>query len=90
MWLAASDGDAEPAAAAVILKDCRDQLAKLGDLELAAIAGAYLAKAYAALGQLDDALEAAERAGTDLPPTSDPPVEALVRHTAVQIVAGLG
>jgi len=90
LWLAASDGDAEPAAAAVILKDCRDQLAKLGDLELTAIAGAYLARAYAALGQLDDALEAAERAGTDLPPTPDPPVEALIRHTAVQIVAGSG
>ena len=74
----------------MILKDCRDQMAKLGALELAAIAGAYLAKAYAAMGRLDDALEAADRAGTDLPPTSDPPVEALVRHTAVQIVADSG
>jgi diguanylate cyclase (GGDEF)-like protein len=90
MWLAASNWDAEPAEAAVILKDCRDQLAKLGDLELTAIAGAYLAKTYAALGQLDNAIEAAARAGTDLPPTSDPPVEALVRHTAVQIVADSG
>nr|WP_184806775.1 GGDEF domain-containing protein [Kribbella italica] len=90
MWLAASNWDAEPAEAAVILKDCRDQLAKLGDLELAAIAGAYLAKTYAALGQLDNAIEAAAHAGTDLPPTSDPPVEALVRHTAVQIVADSG
>ncbi len=52
-----------PAEAAVILKDCRDQLAKLGELELAAIAGAYLAKSYASLGRLDDAIEAAERAG---------------------------
>ncbi|GAA1535434.1 GGDEF domain-containing protein [Kribbella lupini] len=90
MWLAASNWDAEPAEAAVILKDCRDQLAKLGDLELAAIAGAYLAKTYASLGQLDHAIEAAAQAGTDLPPTSDPPVEALVRHTAVQIVADSG
>jgi diguanylate cyclase (GGDEF)-like protein len=90
MWLAACEREADPAGAAVILRDCRDQLAKLGSLELAAIAGAYLAKAYAALGQIDDALEAADRAGTDLPPTSDPPVEALVRHTAVQIVADTG
>lgn len=90
MWLAASDGDADPAGAAVVLKDCRDQLAKLGDAELAAVAGAYLAKAYAALGRIEEALEAAGRATTDLPPTSDPPVEALVRHTAVQIVADSG
>lgn len=90
MWLAASDGDADPTAAAVILKDCRDQLAKLGDLELAAIAGAYLAQAYAAIGRIDDALEAAGRAATELPPTSDPPVEALIRHTGVQIVADSG
>jgi diguanylate cyclase (GGDEF)-like protein len=90
MWLAACDREADPAGAAVILRDCRDQLAKLGSMELAAIAGAYLAKAYAALGQIDEALEAADRAGTDLPPTPDPPVEALVRHTAVQIVAATG
>jgi diguanylate cyclase (GGDEF)-like protein len=90
MWLAASDGDTDPAAAAVVLKDCRDQLVKLGDAELAAIAGAYLAKSYAALGQIDEALEAAGRAATELPPTSDPPVEALVRHTAVQIAADSG
>jgi diguanylate cyclase (GGDEF)-like protein len=89
-WLAASDGDTDPAAASVVLKDCRDQLAKLGDAELAAIAGAYLAKAYAALGQIDEALEAAGRAAAELPPTSDPPVEALVRHTAVQIAAESG
>ncbi|ADB29699.1 diguanylate cyclase [Kribbella flavida DSM 17836] len=90
MWLAASNWDDDPAEAAVVLKDCRDQLAKLGDLELAAIAGAYLAKTYAALGRLEEAVEAAERSGTDLPLTSDPPVEALVRHTAVQIVADSG
>ena len=90
MWLAASDYNADPAEAAVILKDCRDQMAKLGALELAAIAGAYLAKAFAAMGRRDDAIEAADRANTDLPPTSDPPVEALVRHTAVQIVADSG
>jgi diguanylate cyclase (GGDEF)-like protein len=90
MWLAASDFDADSSEAAVILKDCRDQLTKLGSLELAAIAGAYLAKAYASLGRLDEALEAAERSATDLPPTSDPPVEALVRHTAVRIVADSG
>lgn len=90
MWLAASDFTADPGEAAVILKDCRDQMAKLGALELAAIAGAYLAKALAAMGRTEDALEAAERAGTDLPPTSDPPVEALVRHTAVQIAANSG
>nr|WP_275402567.1 GGDEF domain-containing protein [Streptomyces sp. SID13031] len=35
-------------------------------------------------------MEAAERSATDLPPTSDPPVEALVRHTAVRIVADSG
>jgi len=90
MWLAASNDDTLPAEAAVILKDCRDQLAKLGDLELAAIAGTYLAKAYDAMARLDDAVEAAHRAGSDLPPTSDPPIEALIRHTAVQIVAESG
>jgi len=90
MWLAASEYDVDPAGAAVILKDCRDQFAKLGALEVAAIAGAYLAKAHAAMGRLDDAMEAAERANTDLPPTSDPPVEALVRHTRVQILAESG
>jgi diguanylate cyclase (GGDEF)-like protein len=90
MWLAACDGDTDPATAAVVLKDCRDQLAKLGDAELGAIAGAYLAKSYAALGQIDEALEAAGRAAAELPPTSDPPVEALIRHTVVQIVADSG
>jgi diguanylate cyclase (GGDEF)-like protein len=90
MWLAACDRETDPAGAAVILKDCRDQLAKLGSLELAAIAGAYLAKAYATAGRIDEALEAADRATAELPPTSDPPVEALVRHTAVQIVADSG
>jgi diguanylate cyclase (GGDEF)-like protein len=90
MWLAASNDDADPAEAAVILKDCRDQLAKLGDPEAAAIAGAYLARAYLSLGRIDDAMEAADRAASDLPPTSDPPVEALIRHTAVQIVAESG
>ncbi|TWD81135.1 diguanylate cyclase (GGDEF)-like protein [Kribbella amoyensis] len=90
MWLAASNSDLDPAEAAVVLKDCRDQLTKLGDRELAAIAGAYLARSYAALGRTDDALEAADRAGADLPPTSDPPVEALVRHTAVRVIADSG
>jgi diguanylate cyclase (GGDEF)-like protein len=90
MWLAACDRDTDPAGAAIVLKDCRDQLAKLGSLELAAIAGAYLAKAYAAAGRIDDAMETADRAAAELPPTSDPPVEALVRHTAVQIVADSG
>jgi tetratricopeptide (TPR) repeat protein len=55
MWLAASDGDTDRGAAAVVLKDCRDQLAKLGDQELASVAGAYLAQAYAALGRTEDA-----------------------------------
>ncbi|MGW7687159.1 diguanylate cyclase [Kribbella sp. NPDC054772] len=90
MWLAASNDAADADEAAVILKDCRDQLAKLGDHELAAIAGTYLARAYLALGRGDDAIAAADRAASDLPPTSDPPVEALIRHTAVQIVAATG
>jgi diguanylate cyclase (GGDEF)-like protein len=90
MWLAASDGDTDRGAAAVVLKDCRDQLAKLGDQELASVAGAYLAQAYAALGRTEDATEAAGRAVTELPPAPDPPVEALVRHTAVQIAADAG
>ena len=90
MWLAASNADADAAEAAVILKDCRDQLAKLGDLELAAIAGTYLAKAYLTLGRTGGALEAAERAAGDLPVTSDPPVEALVRQTVVQVIAASG
>ncbi|MEU8227527.1 GGDEF domain-containing protein [Kribbella sp. NPDC048915] len=90
MWLAASDDGADPAEAAVVLKDCRDQLAKLGDLELASIAGAHLARAYLASGRLTEAMDAADRAASDLPLTSDPPVEALIRHTAVQIVAESG
>jgi diguanylate cyclase (GGDEF)-like protein len=90
MWLAASNDEGNAAEAAVILKDCRDQLAKLGDLELSAIAGAYLAKAYLSLGRIAAAMEAADRSANDLPPTSDPPVEALIRHTAVQIVAESG
>jgi diguanylate cyclase (GGDEF)-like protein len=90
MWLAASNDDADAGEAAVILKDCRDQLAKLGDLELAAIAGTYLAKAYLKLGRTGEAMEAADRAANDLPLTSDPPVEALVRHTVVQSIASSG
>ena len=90
MWLAASNDDSDAAEAAVILKDCRDQLAKLGDLELAAIAGTYLAKAYLTLGRAGDAMETADRAASDLPLTSDPPVEALVRHTVVQVIAASG
>jgi diguanylate cyclase (GGDEF)-like protein len=90
MWLAASNDAGDAAEAAVILKDCRDQLAKLGDLELAAIAGAYLARTYLTLGRIDDAMEAAGRSASELPPTSDPPVEALIRHTAVRIVAESG
>ncbi|MFF1817401.1 diguanylate cyclase [Kribbella sp. NPDC058245] len=90
MWLAASDDSTDAGSAAVILKDCRDQLAKLGDLELAAIAGTYLARSYGVAGRLDEAIEAAQRAESDLPPTSDPPVEALVRHTGVQISAEAG
>jgi diguanylate cyclase (GGDEF)-like protein len=90
MWLAVSDSPTDPAAAAVVLKDCRDQLTKLGDQESAAIAGAYLAQSYAALGRTEDATEAAERAVTELPASPDPPVEALVRHTAVQIAADAG
>ncbi|MER7246017.1 GGDEF domain-containing protein [Kribbella sp. NPDC000426] len=90
MWLAASNDAGDGAEAVVILKDCRDQLAKIGDLELASIAGAYLARAYLTLGRVDEAMEAAGRSASELPPTSDPPVEALIRHTAVRIVAESG
>jgi diguanylate cyclase (GGDEF)-like protein len=90
VWLAASDERAGPAAAAAVLQDCRDRLTKLGELELVAISGAYLAQAHAQLGEIDDARAAAERAITDLPPLADPPVAALVRHTAVQIAADTG
>lgn len=90
VWLAASDDKAGPAAAAAVLEDCRDQLTKLGELELVAVTGAYLAEAYVGLGRLDAAGAAAERAITDLPPMPDPPVEAMVRHAAVQIAADSG
>jgi diguanylate cyclase (GGDEF)-like protein len=90
VWLAASDDSAGPAASAAVLQDCRDQLTKLGELELVAISGAYLAQAYAALGRTADARAAAERAVDDLPPLVDPPVEAMVRHIAVQIAADGG
>jgi len=90
VWLAASDATAGPEAAAAVLQDCRDQLTKLGEFELVAISGAYLAQAYAELGRLADARAAAERAVDDLPPLVDPPVEAMVRHIAVQIAADGG
>jgi diguanylate cyclase (GGDEF)-like protein len=90
VWLAASDEMAGPADAASVLQDCRDRLTKLGELELVAISGAYLAEAYTKLGRTEEARTAAERAITDLPPMPDPPVEALVRHTVVQIAADAG
>ena len=90
VWLAASDETAGPAELASVLQDCRDRLTKLGELELVAISGAYLAEAYAKLGRFEEAGVAAKRAITDLPPMPDPPVEALVRHIAVQIAADAG
>lgn len=90
VWLAASDEKAGPDEAAAVLRDCRDRLTKLGELELVAISGAYLAGAYASLGRAEEARAAAERAIADLPPMPDPPVEAMVRHVAVQIAADSG
>ncbi len=90
VWLAASDEKAGPTESAAVLQDCRDRLTKLGELELVAISGAYLAQVHAELGHLDEARAAAGRAITDLPPLADPPVEAMVRHTAVQIAADAG
>jgi diguanylate cyclase (GGDEF)-like protein len=90
LWLAASDRDTDPDEAAVVLRDCRDRLTDFGIPELPSIAGAYLAGAYARLGRGDDAVRAAAQAVADLPATSDPPVETMVRHTLVRVRAAAG
>ncbi len=43
----------DPAVAVKELTECRDEISKLGETERLAIAGAYLARAWAAQGDLD-------------------------------------
>ncbi len=81
LWLAAAATDEDPAAAVTELKECRDEISKLGETERLAIAGAYLARALAAQGKLDEARAAADRAAGDLIPLADPATHLLVLQT---------
>lgn len=90
LWLAAAATAGDPAAAVQELEECRDQISKLGETERLAIAGAYLARALAAQGKLDEAKAAAERATDDLIPLADPATQMLVLHTRSELAASTG
>jgi diguanylate cyclase (GGDEF)-like protein len=89
LWLAAAATD-DPATAVVELKECRDEISKLGETERLAIAGAYLARALAAQGKLDEARAAADRAAGDLIPLADPATHLLVLQTRSELAAATG
>ncbi|MDX6248773.1 MAG: hypothetical protein QOF10_2133 [Kribbellaceae bacterium] len=90
LWLAASSTAAEPAKAVAELQDCRDEISKLGETERLAIAGAYLARAFAAQGDLEAAKAAADRASDDLIPLADPATLMLVLQTRSELAARTG
>jgi diguanylate cyclase (GGDEF)-like protein len=90
LWLAAAATDEDPATAVTELKECRDQISKLGETERLAIAGAYLARALAAHGELDEARAAADRATGDLIPLADPATHLLVLQTRSELAASTG
>ncbi len=90
LWLAAAATDEDPAAAVTELKECRDEISKLGETERLAIAGAYLARALAAQGKLDEARAAADRAAGDLIPLADPATHLLVLQTRSELAATTG
>ncbi|HEY0474322.1 MAG TPA: GGDEF domain-containing protein [Kribbella sp.] len=87
LWLAASSTAGDPAKAVAELEDCRDEISKLGETERLAIAGAYLARAFAAQGKLEEARAAADRAGDDLIPLADPATLMLVLQTRSELAA---
>ncbi len=90
LWLAAAATSNDPAAAAGELEECRDQISKLGETERLSIAGAYLARALAAQGKLDEARAAAERATDDLIPLADPSIHVLVLQIRSELAARTG
>ena len=87
LWLAAAATNDDPAAAVAELMECRDQISKLGETERLAIAGAYLARAHAAAGEIPAAQAAAERATDDLILLADPSTQLLVLHTRSELAA---
>ena len=60
------------------------------EAESLATAGAYLARAWAKQGMLDQARAAADQAIADLIPLADPPVEALVLQTRAELAVDSG
>jgi diguanylate cyclase (GGDEF)-like protein len=90
LWLAAARTSADPARAVADLEDCRDEISKLGETERLAIAGSYLARAFAEQGDFEQARMAADRAIEDLIPLSDPSTELLVLQTRSELAVQLG
>jgi diguanylate cyclase (GGDEF)-like protein len=88
LWLAAAATEEDTAVTE--LKECRDEISKLGETERLAIAGAYLARALAAQGKLDEARAAADRAEGDLIPLADPATHLLVLQTRSELGASTG
>jgi diguanylate cyclase (GGDEF)-like protein len=89
LWLAAALTASDPAAVEE-LTDCRDRMSKLGETERLAVAGAYLARALAAQGRVEEARAVADRAAADLIPLADPPAETLVLQTRSELAADAG
>ncbi|GAA0570726.1 GGDEF domain-containing protein [Kribbella sandramycini] len=87
LWLAAAAIELDPAKAAADLAELRDEISKLGETERLAIAGAYLARALAAKGDLAAARAAADRAAADLIPLADPSTHVLVLQVRSEISA---
>jgi len=77
----------DPDRAVADLTQLRDEISKLGETERLAIAGAYLARAQAAHGDLDAARAVADRAAADLIPLADPSTHLLVMQTQSEIAA---
>jgi diguanylate cyclase (GGDEF)-like protein len=90
LWLAAAATSTDPAAAIEELTECRDDISKLGETERLAIAGAYLARAFAAQGDWEEARAAADRAIDDLIPLADPATQVLVLQTRSELSARTG
>ncbi|MFI7060576.1 diguanylate cyclase domain-containing protein [Kribbella sp. NPDC050124] len=90
LWLAAAATDEDPAQAVAELKECRDEISKLGETERLAIAGTYLARALEADGKHDEAKAAADRAADDLIPLADPATHVLVLQTRAELAASTG
>ena len=90
LWLAAAATASDPTTAAEELEKCRDEISKLGETERLAIAGAYLARALAAQGKVDEARAAAERAMEDLIPLADPSTQVLVLQIRSELAASTG